>query len=49
MRIKKQDDVSLFTIEMKYAEASKKITWLRNLIKGLGYVQLKPTVIFVDS
>ena len=49
---KKQNDVSLLTTESEYislAETAKEVTWLRNLLKDLGYVQPKPTVIFGDN
>ena len=49
---KKQNDVSLSTTESEYialAEAAREATWLRNLLKDLGFAQPKPTVIFGDN
>jgi hypothetical protein len=49
---KKQNNVSLSTTESEYialADATREIMWLRNLFKGLGYEQPKPTILYGDN
>ena len=49
---RKQNNVSLSTTESEYvalAEATRELTWLRNLLQGLGFDQLKPTVLYGDN
>ena len=49
---KKQTSVSLSSTESEYvalADAAREITWLRNLLEGLGYEQRTPTKLYGDN
>ena len=49
---KNQTSVSLSSTESKYvalADVAQEITWLRNLLEGLGYEQCAPTKLYGDN
>ena len=49
---KKQTSVSLSSTESKYvalADAAREVTWLQNLLEGLGYEQHAPTKLYGDN
>ena len=49
---RKQTSVSLSLTESEYvalADAAREITWLRNLLEGLGYKQYAPTKLYGDN
>ena len=49
---KKQTSVSLSSTESEYvalADAAWEVTWLRNLLEGLGYEQHAPTKLYGDN
>ena len=49
---KKQTSVSLSSTESEYvvlADAAREITWLQNLLEGLGYEQHTPTKLYGDN
>ena len=50
--LKKQTSVSLSSTESEYvalADAAQEITWLWNLLEGLGYEQRAPTKLYGDN
>ena len=49
---KKQTSVSLSSTESEYvamADAAREVTWLRNLLEGLGHRQQGPTKLYRDD